>query len=227
MGTIKSFRGIALLLAGAGLVAISSCSKSNSSSTNSRVLFANGCVIATSTSLTVNGTNLANAGSIAYLGNSGYQWAPSGSVTINSMLTGVGTLGTLTATLNANTSYSVFDCGTVIADTLVLITDTFPASNGNYAYARLVNVSSDSTATSITGAVGNTVVGSNIAYGAGSGFVQVSPGSYSLTAFNVNKPGNVATLSSVQLNGGKIYTLMYSGNSNQAVGFKLTVINNN
>jgi hypothetical protein len=57
--------------------------------------------------------------------------------------------------------------------------------------------------------------------------VQVSPGSYSLTAFNVAKPGNIATLSSVQMNAGKIYTLMYSGNSNQTVGFKLTVINNN
>jgi hypothetical protein len=115
----------------------------------------------------------------------------------------------------------------VLADSLVLVTDTFPASTGNYAYARLVNVSSDSTATSITGAVGNTVVGSNVGYGAASGFVQVSPGSYSLTAFNVAKPGNIATLSSVQMNAGKIYTLMYSGYSNQTVGFKLTVINNN
>jgi len=114
-----------------------------------------------------------------------------------------------------------------LADSLVIITDSFPASDGNYAYARLVNVSSDSTASQITAAVGNNLVGSDIAYGAASGFVQVTPGAYSITAFNVNKPANFATLSNVQLNGGQIYTLMYSGNSNQTVGFKVTIINNN
>ncbi|GGB18559.1 hypothetical protein GCM10011511_47930 [Puia dinghuensis] len=119
-------------------------------------------------------------------------------MTLNDMLNGVGSLGSLTATLSANASYSVFDCGTVLADSLVLITDNFPASDANNAFARLVNVSSDSTATSITAAVGNNVVGSNIAYGAASGFVQVTPGSYSITAFNVNKPGNVATLTELR-----------------------------
>jgi hypothetical protein len=143
------------------------------------------------------------------------------------MLTGVGTLGSLKTTLNANSSYSIFDCGTVLADTLVMVADNLPSTSGSYAYARLVNVSSDTTATAITGSVGNTVVGSGVAYGAASAFVQLTPGSFSLTAFNVNKPGNVATLSNVQLSGGKIYTLLYSGNSNQAVGFKLTVISNN
>jgi hypothetical protein len=177
--------------------------------------------------MTVNGTNLPNAAAIPYLGNSGYQSVASGTATINGMLNGVGSLGSLTATLNTNESYSVFDCGTVLADSLVIITDSFPASSGNYAYARLVNVSSDSTANSITAAVGNNLVGSNIAYGAASGFVQVTAGSYSITAFNVNKPANVATLSNVQLTGGQIYTLMYSGNSNQTVGFTLTIINNN
>ncbi|WP_188936932.1 DUF4397 domain-containing protein [Puia dinghuensis] len=179
-------------------MAISSCSKSNSSSSSARILLANGCVGATATSLTVNGTNLPNAGSVAYLGNSGYQGIAPGNVTLNDMLNGVGSLGSLTATLSANASYSVFDCGTVLADSLVLITDNFPASDANNAFARLVNVSSDSTATSITAAVGNNVVGSNIAYGAASGFVQVTPGSYSITAFNVNKPGNVATLTELR-----------------------------
>jgi hypothetical protein len=148
-------------------------------------------------------------------------------VTINGVLNGVGSLGSLSATLNANERYSVFICGTVLSDSLVLITDNLPASNGNYAYARLVNVSADPTATSITAAVGNTLVGSNIAYGAASGFVQVNPGSYNMTAFNVSQPANVAVLSNGQMNAGQIYTLMYSGNSNQSVGFKLTIINNN
>lgn len=215
-----------LALLGAGIVALSSCSKSNSSSgNNARVMYTNGCVGATSTSLTVNGSTMANA--VAYLGNSGYQRVATGSASINSMLTGVGTLGSLSTTLNANASYSVFDCGTVLKDTLVIVADGLPSTSGSYAYARLVNVSSDTTATAITGAVGTTVVGSGVAYGAASGFVQVTPGSYTLTALNVNKPGNVATLSSVQLNGGKIYTLLYSGNSNASVGFKITVINNN
>jgi hypothetical protein len=227
MITIKSFQSIvARLLAGAGILFLSSCSKSNSPSGGARIMYVNACVGATATSLTVNGNTLSNAGSVPYLGNSGYQTVGAGSVSLSSVLTGVGTLGSVNATLG-NSSYSVFVGGTVLADTLVLIADGLPASTGNYAYARLVNVSSDSTATAITGAVGNTVVGSNVAYGAASGFVQVSPGSYSLTAFNVNKPGNVATLSSVQLNGGQIYTLLYSGNSNASVGFKLTVINNN
>jgi hypothetical protein len=177
--------------------------------------------------LTANGTNLSNAASVPYLGSTGYQSIASGSVTLNAMLSGVGSLGTVSATLNANTSYSLFECGTVFADSLVLITDNFPSSIGNSAYVRLVNVSSDSTATAITGAVGNNIVGSNVAYGAASGFMQVSSGAYNITAFNVNKPANVATLSNFQLDGGKIYTLMYSGNSNQSVGFKVTVINNN
>lgn len=60
-------------------------------------------------------------------------------------------------------SYSVFECGTVLAGTLVIIGDTLPAASANDAYIRLVNVSSDSTATAITGAVGNTVVGSGVA----------------------------------------------------------------
>lgn len=218
---------IAALFAGAGILVISSCNKSNSSSTGTSILFANGCVGATSTSLTVNGTNLPNAASIPYLGNSGYQGVAAGTVTINGILNGVGSQGSLTATLNANGSYSVFDCGTVLADSLIIITDHFPASGGNYAYARLVNVSSDTTATAITAVAGNNVVGSNIAFGAASGFLQITPGVYNITALNVNKPANVATLSNVQLNGGQIYTLMYSGNSNQLVGFKVTIINNN
>ena len=209
------------------IVLMGSCTKTNSTFTGSGVLYANGCVGATSTSLTVNGANLPNAAAIPYLGSSGYQNAASGTVTISGVLNGVGSLGSLTATLNANQNYSVFDCGSVLADSLVLVTDTFPASTGGYAYARLVNVSSDTSATSITCAVGNTLVGSNVAYGAASGFVQVTPGSYSITAFNVNEPANVATLSGVQLNAGQICTLMYSGNSNQLVGFKLTIINNN
>ena len=227
MGTIKLLRGIAFLLAGAGLVVMYSCNKSNSSSTSARILFANGCVGAASTSLTVNGANLANATAIAYLGNSGYQQVASGSAAINAMLTGVGTLGSFTDTLFANKSYSVFECGTVLAPKLVLMLDLLPTSPGNYAYARLVNVSSDSTATSMTAAVGNTVVGSGVEEGGSSLFTQIAPGAYNLTAFNPNEPGDVATLSSVQLNAGQIYTLMYSGNSNQTVGFKLTVINNN
>jgi len=190
-------------------------------------MYTNGCVGAASTSLTINGSTLSNANSVAYLGNSGYHSVMSGSATMSSTLTGVGALGSLNTTLNANTSYSVFDCGTVLADSLVIVADNLPSTSGSYAYARLVNVSSDTTATAITGAAGNTVVGSGVAYGAASAFVQVTPGSYTLTALNVNKPGNVATLSSVQLNGGKIYTLLYSGNSNTSVGFKITVINNN
>ena len=190
-------------------------------------MYTNGCVGATSTSLTVNGSTVANASSVAYLGNSGYHSVGSGSATITSSLNGVGKLGSLSTTLNGNTSYSLFDCGTVLADTLVIVTDNLPQANGSYAYARLVNVSSDTTAKAITGAAGNTVVGSGVAYGAASGFVQVTPGAYTLTALNVNKPGNVATLANVQLTGGKIYTFLYSGNSNTAVGFKITVINNN
>jgi hypothetical protein len=220
-------KGIAFLFVGAAFLVISSCSKSNSNSSGARILFANGCVGATSTSLTVNGTALSNASGVPYLANSGYQSIASGSVTINDALDGVGSLGSLTATLNTNTSYSLFECGTVLADSLVLVADNFPSVSGNYAYARLVNVSSDTTATAITGAVGNNVVGSNISYGGASAFMQIAPGSYNITAFNVNKPANVATLSSIQLNGGKIYTLMYSGNSNASVGFKVTVINNN
>jgi Domain of unknown function (DUF4397) len=217
-----------LILLSAGIVLFSSCSKSNSAATGSaRILFANGCVGATTATLTVNGNNLSNGSSVGYLSNSGYQTVATGAATISSVLTGVGTLGTVNTTLNSGISYSVFDCGTVLGDSLVIVADVFPTSIGSYAYARLVNVSSDTTATAITAAVGNTVIGSNIAYGAASGFVQVSPGAYNLTAFNVNKPGNVATLSSVQMNAGQVYTLMYSGNSNQVVGFKLTVINNN
>lgn len=209
-----------------GVVLFSACSKSDSSpASGSRVMYTNGCVGGTATSLSVNGSNL--SASVAYLGNSGYHGVAAGSATITSTLNGVGTLGTLHTTLSSGTSYSVFDCGTVLADTLVIVTDVFPASIGNYAYARLVNVSSDSTATSMTGAVGNTVVGSNVAYGAASAFVQFTPGAYNVTAFNTAKPGNVATLSSVQFNAGKIYTLLYSGNSSTSVGFKATVINNN
>jgi len=227
MNTLSSSRTVLALL-GAGIVALSSCSKSDmSSGNNAKVMYTNGCVGATSTSLTVNGSTLSNAGSVSYLGNSGYHSVASGPASMSSTLTGVGTLGSLSATLNANASYSVFDCGTVLKDTLVIVADNLPSVNGSYAYARVVNVSSDTTATAITGAAGNTVVGSGVAYGAASVFVQVPPGSYNLTALNVNKPGNVATLSNVQLNGGKIYTLVYSGNSNTSVGFKLTVVNNN
>jgi hypothetical protein len=227
MITIPSSKTMLALL-GAGIIALSSCSKSDSSSgNNAKVMYTNGCVGAASTSLTINGSTLSNASSVAYLGNSGYHSVASGSASMSSTLTGVGNLGSLSTTLNANASYSVFDCGTVLKDTLVIFNDDLPSASGSYAYARLVNVSSDTTATAITGAAGNTVVGSGIAYGAASGFVQVTPGAYTLTALNVNKPGNVATLTNVQLNGGKIYTLVYSGNSNGSVGFKITVINNN
>jgi hypothetical protein len=143
------------------------------------------------------------------------------------MLTGVGTLGSIAANLTANNTYSVIECGTVLADSVIFVDDAMPASSGLYAYVRLVNASSDTSATAITAAVGNTVVGSNVAYAAVSGWTQVPSGSYSLTAFNVNSPGNVATLSGTNINAGSFYTLLYSGNSNQSVGFKLTVISSN
>jgi Domain of unknown function (DUF4397) len=190
-------------------------------------MFVNGCVGTTSTALAVNGANLSNATTIAYLGNSGYQSVPAGNATLNATLTGVGSLGSVTANLTANDNYSVFECGTVLADSIIIVNDAMPAASATYAYVRLVNTSSDTSATAITGAVGNTVVGSNIAYAAASGWTQVTPGSYSLTAFNVNEPGNIATLSATQVNSGKFYTLLYSGNSTPSVGFKLTVINNN
>jgi uncharacterized protein DUF4397 len=218
---------IVCLFAGAGIVAMFSCSKSNSSPAGAGILFANGCVGATSTSLTVNGTNLPNAASIPYLGNSGYQGVAAGAATINGILNGVGSLGSLSTTLNVNQHYSVFNCGSVLADSLVIIADQFPVSGGNYAYVRLVNVSSDPTANAITAVVGNNTVGSNIAYGAASAFVQITPGAYNVTALNTNKPVNVATLSNVQFSAGQILTLMYSGNSNQIVGFKVTIISNN
>jgi Domain of unknown function (DUF4397) len=219
---------LSLLATGCAVLAISACSKSNSdSSSSARILFANGSVGATSTSLAVNNTTLSNASSVAYLGFTGYESAAAGSATLTASLTGVGSLGTISTTLTANASYSVFDCGTILADTLILIADNLPAASTSYAYVRLVNTSSDTTATAITASVGNTSIGSNIAYAAASGFTQVTPGSYTLTAFNINKPANIATLSNMQLNGGKIYTLMYSGNSTQTVGFKLTVMPNN
>jgi hypothetical protein len=218
---------LALLAAGCSLLAISACQKSSADSSNAKLMFVNGSVGATSTSLAVNGAALANASNIAYLGNSGYQAAAAGNVTLTASLTGVGSIGSLTATLTANDNYSVVECGTILADSIITVNDALPAASGNYAYARLINASSDTSATAITAAVGNTVVGSNIAYATASGWTQVSPGSYSLTAFNVNAPGNVATLAATQLNSGKFYTLLYSGNANQTVGFKLTVINNN
>jgi len=218
---------LALLAAGCALLAISACQKSSSSSSNAQVMFVNGCVGTTSTALAVNGANLSNATTIAYLGNSGYQPVTAGNTTLNATLTGVGSLGSVTANLTANDNYSVFECGTVLADSIIIVNDAMPAASATYAYARVVNTSSDTSATAITGAVGNTVVGSNIAYAAASGWTQVTPGSYSITAFNVNEPGNIATLSATQVNAGKFYTLLYSGNSTQTVGFKLTVINNN
>ncbi len=219
--------GIAFLFAGIALLCMSSCQKASSTSSGTQVMLVNGCVGATSTSLTVNGSGLSNVSSIAYLGNSGYQSVTAGTGTLNATLTGVGSLGSVTATLAANASYSVFECGTILADSIVLISDTLPSASGSYAYVRLVNTSSDTSASVITGAVGNTVVGYNVAYAAASSFIEITPGTSSITAFNISEPGNVATLSNVQLSGGKIYTLMYSGNSTQTVGFKLTLINNN
>jgi Domain of unknown function (DUF4397) len=220
-------KSIAFLLPVAVVLTMFSCQKASNSSSNAAVMFVNGCVGATSTTLSFNGTNLSSATSIAYLGSSGYQSITPGTGTLSANLTGVGALGSLTATLNAGASYSIFECGTVLADSIVLISDTLPAASGSYAYVRLVNTSSDTSATSITGAVGNTVVGYNVAYATASGFVQITPGTSSITAFNINEPGNVATLSNIQLSGGKIYTLMYSGNATQSVGFKLTLISNN
>lgn len=219
---------LALLSAGCALLTMAACSKSNSSSSaNASILFVNGCVGATSTSLTVNGTALPNAANIAYLGNSGYQSVAGGAVTLNATLTGVGTLGTISTSLNPNSTYSVFECGTVLADSVIIVPDAMPTASGLYAYVRLANTSSDTTAKAITAAVGNTVVGSNVAYAAVSGWTQVPSGSYSITAFNVNSPGNVATLSATNINAGNFYTLLYSGNSNQTVGFKLAVISSN
>jgi hypothetical protein len=219
---------LASVFAGCALLAMSACSKSNSSaSSNASIVFVNGCVGATSTSLTVNGTALSNASNVAYLGNSGYQSVATGSVTLNASLTGVGTLGTIAANLSTSHTYSFFECGTVLADSVILVDDAMPSPSGGYAYVRLVNASSDTTAKAITAAVGNNVVGANVAYAAVSSWTQVSSGTYSLTAFNVNSPGNVATLSGTTINAGNFYTLLYTGNSNQSVGFKLTLIGNN
>jgi len=219
-------KSIAFLLPAVSLLTMFSCQKASSSSSGTQIMFANGCVGATSTSLSVNGTTLSNANSTAYLGNSGYQSVTPGSATLNATLTGVGSLGSLTETLNTNASYSVFECGSVLADSLILIADTLPTSSASYAFVRLVNTSSDPTATAITASVGDSVVGYDIAYAAASGFAPITPGSYTISAFNVSAPGNIATLSAIPLNGGQIYTLMYSGNSSQSVGFKLTIINN-
>jgi len=216
------------LLAAASVAGVSSCSKSSSPSTNAQVMFVNSCIGATATSLTVNGTSLSNATSVAYLKNSGYQSVASGSVVFNAVLNGTGSLGTTTQALTAGDNYSIFVGGSVLADSLFFIPDNLPKPTATFAYVRFVNASADTSARTMTATVGTNVVGTNIAYATGSSFVQVSPGTYNVLALNTSNPSSAVTAPNTQFSGGKIYTILYSGNSSSSSsGFTVTIVNNN
>jgi len=211
---------------------LNACSKSNNSSpsTNASVMYVNGSAGSTPVNVYVNSSSNASTTNLAFLSNTGYQNVTAGSVnvtftTVSSSLP----LISGTASLTADSSYSVFAAGLSNSPTFFYTSDDLSTPASGYAKIRLVNLSSD--ALTLTANIGSTAFASGITSLSASSFATVSTGSYSIKAGDLSNINTVASTSSaITLNSGKIYTVIYTGTSTVSTGpaiYTVTVIGNN
>jgi len=224
----KLFFSFSVIAAIAGFAA---CKKSSSSpSNNASVMFVNGCAGTTGITATVGTTQVSNAGNLSFLSNSGYQNVTAGTDSVGFVLTNLGTpLKSGTSTLAANSHYSIFVGGLITAPSYLLLTDdlTAPTSSAN-AKVRFVNLSNDTL--SETAYVGTSTIASGITSQTAGTFAQVAAGSYTIKA---GDPSNISTVIStsnpIQINAGKIYTVILTGTTlgTGTSALALTIIGNN
>ncbi len=220
------FISVCILAAGA---IFTGCTKNKSGpNTNASVTFVNGCAGVSGMYGKVNGNNVGSS-NIAFFGTSGYQTVTAGAENISFYLTGsaAGTLlSTGTPTLVAGNKYSIFIGGIITAPSFTTITDDLAAPASGNAKIRFVNLSSDN----LNGrfSVGVQTLDSNITYTHCSPFYEVAAGNYTLKGGG-NDISTVATIPSVVLGAGKIYTLMLTGSQSGTAtsALTLTVLSNN
>lgn len=113
--------------------------------------------------------------------------------------------------LNANVAYSLFLANTTAHPELVLLTDSLSQPSSGNAGIRFVNVSPDAPAVDLA-VQGGSVLVTNKSYKGSSSFLPILGGkSY---VFEVRQKGTstvLATLGSVNLNVGQVYTIWFHG----------------
>lgn len=220
---------VSLLVAGS-VFAVSSCKKSsNPPSTTARVNFVNGCAGTSALGLNVNGTPIPSASALTYLKASGYQSFTAGADSFDVIVSSIAqSLVSTQQQTTANSSYSIFAGGLSTKGSLIFTTDDLTAPTGNTAKVRLINACADTNALEGTATQGSTAAvefGSNLGYASASSFTSVNAGTYKVVVLQPSNPVSAIDTSNVQFNAGKIYTVMFSGNT--AGGYHLTVFANN
>jgi hypothetical protein len=222
---------IVSLLVASSVFAISSCSKSSSSpSTTARVNFVNGCAGTSALGLTVNGTAIPNASTLTYLKASGYQNFTAGSDSFNVLVSSIAQslVSTPIEQTTANTSYSIFAGGLSTKGSVIFTTDDLTTPASGDAKVRVVNACADTNALEGTATMGSSAavaLASNLGYASASAFSTITAGTYKVVVLQPSNPVSAIDTNNVQFSAGKIYTVMFSGNS--AGGYSLSVFTNN
>jgi hypothetical protein len=132
-----------------------------------------------------------------------------------------------TMNLKSNTAYSLFLASTYTKPDFILLTDSIAQPASGKATIRLVNVSPDAGTIDLV-ANGNTIV-TGKAYKGSSSFVTVNGGtSYNFTVVKSGTNTALATLSSITINTGSVYTVWLHGlaSGTGTTALKADIINN-
>lgn len=220
---------VSLLVAGS-VFAVSSCKKSSSTpSTTARVNFVNGCAGTSALSLNVNGTPIPSASTLTYLKASGYQSFTAGSDSFNVVISSTAeSLISAMQQTTAGSNYSVFASGLSNKGSIIVTTDDLTAPASGTAKIRLINACADTNVVEGTAAepgAASIEFGAGLNYATASPFSTISAGSYKVVTYEPSNAISVKDTDNVQFSSGKIYTVMFSGNSGG--GYNLTIFANN
>ena len=130
-----------------------------------------------------------------------------------------------TATLKANSVYSIFLSGTAAKTDFILLKDTINQPAANMANVRFVDLSPDAPAADLV--LSGTTSASNIGYKGYSSFVPISGDKvYTIQVLQHGTSTVLATLSNVTFNSNLVYTIMLTGlASGSAANNNLLTIN--
>lgn len=221
-------------LALAGLISFTACKKKDPdppppAAPKAYVMFGNTSVDVPSATAKVAGTAVSSASNMAFLVNSGYVGIdPVTNAAVAFHSASNLELKATSLTLNANTYYTVFLTGKVIAPEIAYTTDDLSTPSAGKAKIRLLHLSNDTL--KLTATVDATTIATGITFKNASSFVEVPAGTWDIVVTDPS-PSTIhltETLSSQKLDAGKIYTIIKTGiNGGVApADYKLTLITN-
>ena len=194
------------------VILFSACKKTYSPPADSGyVMFVNGCVgggnLFTATkSNSIPGAGGSLPGTVAFQGCSKYQSVLQGMDSMFFIFSGLDTLAAGTASVTDGYYYSQFVGGTPANPLLLFISDDLSVPDIRMAKIRFVNLSSDKLSETVS--AGTTIFATGIPHQSASSFFQIASGAYTITASDPSETNSAVSTGTVQLNTGKIYTVM-------------------